>query len=63
MLLDGVQDYAIYLLDPQGKVVSWNVGAERIKGYKAEGDYRPQLFLLLSPGRYPAGLAGRRYSG
>ncbi|MEO5702488.1 MAG: PAS domain S-box protein [Gammaproteobacteria bacterium] len=36
MLLDGVQDYAIYMLDPQGRVVSWNTGAERIKGYTAK---------------------------
>ena len=35
-LIDGVQDYAIFTLDPGGKVVSWNAGAERIKGYKAE---------------------------
>jgi PAS domain S-box-containing protein len=36
MLLDGVQDYAIFMLDPQGRVASWNAGAERIKGYKAD---------------------------
>jgi PAS domain S-box-containing protein len=36
MLLDGVQDYAIFMLDPGGRVVSWNAGAERIKGYKSE---------------------------
>jgi PAS domain S-box-containing protein len=35
LLIDGVQDYAIYMLDPTGHVVSWNVGAERIKGYEA----------------------------
>jgi PAS domain S-box-containing protein len=35
-LVEGVQDYAIFTLDPQGKVVSWNAGAERIKGYKAD---------------------------
>ena len=35
LLIEGVQDYAIFLLDPQGMVVSWNAGAERIKGYKA----------------------------
>jgi PAS domain S-box-containing protein len=35
MLLDGVPDYAIFLLDPRGQVVSWNAGAERIKGYRA----------------------------
>src|ERR1700722_15575186 len=35
-LLDGAPDYAIFMLDPRGQVVSWNAGAERIKGYKAE---------------------------
>ena len=36
LLLDGVQDYAIFMLDPQGQVASWNAGAERIKGYGAK---------------------------
>ena len=36
MLLDGVQDYAIFMIDPQGQIVSWNAGAERIKGYRAD---------------------------
>ena len=36
MLLDGIHDYAIFVLDPQGQILSWNAGAERIKGYKAE---------------------------
>jgi PAS domain S-box-containing protein len=36
IFLDGVQDYAIFMLDPQGRVASWNAGAERIKGYKAD---------------------------
>jgi PAS domain S-box-containing protein len=36
MLLNGVQDYAILLMNPQGQIVSWNVGAERLNGYKAE---------------------------
>ncbi len=36
LLVEGTQDYAILLLDPQGRVVSWNPGAERIKGYTAE---------------------------
>jgi PAS domain S-box-containing protein len=35
-LIDGVTDYAIYMLDTKGTVISWNVGAERIKGYKAD---------------------------
>ena len=33
LLLQGVTDYAIYMLDPSGRVSSWNPGAERIKGY------------------------------
>jgi len=33
LLVQGVTDYAIYMLDPQGKVSSWNLGAQRIKGY------------------------------
>jgi diguanylate cyclase (GGDEF)-like protein/PAS domain S-box-containing protein len=36
MLLDAVHDYAIFMMDPRGQIVSWNAGAERIKGYKAE---------------------------
>ena len=35
ILIDGVQDYAIFMLDPHGAVITWNAGAERIKGYKA----------------------------
>ena len=36
MLLDGVEDYAIFMMDPLGQIVSWNAGAERIKGYRAD---------------------------
>jgi len=36
ILVQGVTDYAIYMLDPQGRVTSWNAGAERLKGYKPE---------------------------
>lgn len=36
LLVDGARDYAIFMLDPQGNVSTWNPGAERIKGYRAE---------------------------
>jgi PAS domain S-box-containing protein len=36
MLVDGVEVYAIFMMDPQGQILSWNAGAERIKGYSAE---------------------------
>jgi PAS domain S-box-containing protein len=36
MLLDGIQNYAIFMMDPRGQIISWNAGAERIKGYRAD---------------------------
>jgi PAS domain S-box-containing protein len=36
MLVDGIRDYAIFMIDPHGLILSWNAGAERIRGYKAE---------------------------
>jgi PAS domain S-box-containing protein len=36
LMVEGIQDYAIFMLDPEGKVASWNAGAEKIKGYKAD---------------------------
>ena len=36
LLVQGVKDYAIFMLDPQGRITTWNSGAERIKGYQAE---------------------------
>jgi len=35
LLVEAIVDYAIYMLDPDGYVVSWNPGAQRFKGYKA----------------------------
>ncbi|EGW21780.1 PAS domain S-box protein [Methylobacter tundripaludum] len=36
LMVESVTDYAIVMLDPEGRVVSWNSGAQRIKGYSAE---------------------------
>src|SRR5580698_8758944 len=36
LLVDSITDYAIYMLDPDGVVTSWNPGAERFKGYTAD---------------------------
>src|SRR6184192_4978709 len=36
MLVDSVEEYAIYMLDPTGKVMTWNSGAQKIKQYSAE---------------------------
>src|SRR3954467_12172690 len=35
LLVENVNDYAIFMIDPQGYIMSWNKGAERIKGYLA----------------------------
>jgi PAS domain S-box-containing protein len=42
LLVEGVSDYAIFMLGPDGRIVSWNEGAERIQGYtvsEAIGEY------------------------
>ena len=48
LFLESVQDYAIYMLDPQGNVSTWNKGASRIKGYKA-GEIIGKNFALFYP--------------
>jgi PAS domain S-box-containing protein len=36
LLVEGVEDYAIYMLDTHGRITTWNVGAERIHGFRAQ---------------------------
>ncbi|MDA9506859.1 histidine kinase [Bradyrhizobium sp. CCBAU 11386] len=36
LLVEGVADYALYMLDPKGIITSWNIGGERIKGYSSD---------------------------
>lgn len=36
LLIEGVKDYAIFMLTPEGYIATWNLGAERLKGYKKE---------------------------
>jgi PAS domain S-box-containing protein len=47
-LVNGVQDYAIYLLDRSGHIVSWNRGAEKLKGY-CEAEILGRHFSVLYP--------------
>jgi PAS domain S-box-containing protein len=46
LLVQSVKDYAILMLDPDGRIVSWNEGAERIKGYTAE-EIRGRSFTVF----------------
>ena len=57
LLVESVTDYAIFMLDPQGHVTTWNAGAERLKGYRADeiiGQhfrvfYPPELQAIAHP--------------
>jgi PAS domain S-box-containing protein len=57
-LIESVHEYAIFLLDPDGRVMTWNPGAERIKGYKA-GEIIGQYFGRF----YPAGTPRAKLDG
>ncbi len=59
LLVDGVTDYAIYLLDPEGRVANWNQGAERINGYSAEEIVGEHISEFYSPMDRSADVAGR----
>jgi hypothetical protein len=56
LLVQSVKDYAIFMLDPNGIVSTWNLGAERIKGYTAE-EIIGTHFSVFYP---PEGVAARR---
>ena len=51
LLVQVVQDYAIFMLNPEGLIVDWNEGAQRIKGYTAE-EIVGQHFRVFYPGEH-----------
>jgi PAS domain S-box-containing protein len=55
MLVEGVKDYAIYAIDPEGYVVSWNSGAERIKGYRRQEIIGKHFSIFYLPEEVAAG--------
>ena len=60
LLVQGVTDYAICMLDKEGRVTSWNAGAQRIKGYHAVRNHRPPLLAVLHRGGSRSGHAANR---
>ncbi len=56
MLVQGVTDYAIYMLSPAGEVTNWNAGAQRIKGYTAEEVVGTSFARFHTPEDRDAGL-------
>ena len=60
-MIASVHDYALYMLDPEGRVVSWNPGAEKNHGLSCGGNRRPAFFAILR-GRGIARRGSRRAS-
>ncbi|MDB5104820.1 MAG: sensor hybrid histidine kinase [Fibrobacteres bacterium] len=56
LLVDAVTEYAIYTLDRDGKVATWNTGARRIKGYEAEEILGKPFHLFFPPEAQAAGV-------
>jgi PAS domain S-box-containing protein len=59
LLVDAVVDYAIYMLDPHGIVSSWNSGAQRIKGYRADEIVGRHFSQFYTPEDRAAGIPER----
>jgi PAS domain S-box-containing protein len=55
LLVEGVTDYAIYMLDPHGVVATWNSGAQKIKGYSSEQIIGREFSLFFTPEDRAAG--------
>jgi PAS domain S-box-containing protein len=59
LLVQSVVDYAIYMLDPEGNIASWNSGAQQIKGYAAEEVLGRHFSLFYTEEDRARGLPGR----
>lgn len=59
LLVESVRDYAVFMLDPRGHVLTWNTGAERIKGYRAEEIIGRHLCEFYPPELRASGFADR----
>jgi PAS domain S-box-containing protein len=59
LLVESVKDYAIFILDPGGHVLTWNLGAERIKGYKAYEIIGKHFSIFYPPEDVAAGKTER----
>ncbi|MEK7954087.1 hybrid sensor histidine kinase/response regulator [Luteolibacter soli] len=56
LLVEGVRDYAIFMLDPEGHVMSWNIGARRIKGYEQDEIVGRHFSIFYPPQALEAGV-------
>jgi PAS domain S-box-containing protein len=63
LLVEGVKEYAIFMLDPEGHVATWNAGAERIKGYRADEIIGKHFSVFYPPEDIRAGKIEREIEG
>jgi PAS domain S-box-containing protein len=56
LLVESVRDYAIFMLDPEGRILTWNAGAERFKGYTADEIIGQHFSRFYPPEALEAGL-------
>src|SRR4029077_12372872 len=59
LLVEAIHDYAIYMLDPHGVITSWNAGAQRFKGYRAEEVIGTPFSRFYTPEDRESGLPAR----
>ena len=59
LLVNAVVDYAIYMLDAEGRVATWNPGAERFKGYAADEIIGEHFSRFFTPEDRAADMPGR----
>jgi PAS domain S-box-containing protein len=59
LLVEAITDYAIYMLDPTGRVASWNAGAQRIKGYRPNEIIGQHFSRFYTPEDQASGLPAR----
>jgi PAS domain S-box-containing protein len=59
LLVESVKDYAIFILDPDGRVLTWNAGAERIKGYATSEIVGKHFSIFYSTDEVAAGKCER----
>lgn len=55
LLIENVREYAVFQLDPRGHIVSWNAGAQRLKGYRAEEVLGKYISLFYDPNEARSG--------
>ncbi len=55
LVIEGVKGYAIFMLDPEGNVLTWNAGAERLKGYRADEIIGKHFSIFYTPEDAAAG--------